>query len=159
MADGRRGGDAQLILCLAAGMGVSATARKAGVSPKTVRRRLASPEFREKVAKARADLVARAVGRLAGSAGLAIGTLRWLAKGAASESARLASARVLLETLFKAHEQDILAQRVEQLERLLAEKFGWNDGQQPEGPDRATGQGDEQGRSDPGQAGGPSPDA
>ena len=63
MSKGRkRKGDTELLLALACGASVENAAQRAGLSRRTVFRRLAAPAFRAQVAEARAEMVRRAAG-------------------------------------------------------------------------------------------------
>jgi hypothetical protein len=118
-SDGKKGGDGLLVLCLAAGLSVAATARKAGVSARTVRRRLADPAFRTEVQETRSRMVQAAVGKLAASAGLSVQALRELARSGSLETARVSAAKTLLEFLFRGAELDVLARELEALRQEL----------------------------------------
>ena len=124
MAGGdRRNADPVLIAALAGGATNLDAAQQAGVSEKTVYRRLADAEFRQQVADARAELIARAVGALADASATAATTLRTLLE-AESESVRLGAARSILE----------LATRLrasEEFERRLATLEHGQDGGEP----------------------------
>ena len=85
-------GEDALLLALAAGATVRAAALKAAVSKSTATRRLADPAFRRRVQDARAELVARALGKLAGASSRAVETLRKLLK-ANSDVVKLNAAR------------------------------------------------------------------
>jgi hypothetical protein len=117
MAGGKRkNADAALALALASGATFAAAAAKAGVSESTAHRRLRLPEFRAQVDAARADLLARAVGRLAALGEGAVGKLIALVAGATTaEAVRLGAIRTALEYLFKGNEQLHLARQVEEL--------------------------------------------
>jgi hypothetical protein len=114
----RRNADAALVAALACGGTVEASAKAAGVSVPTVRRRLAEPEFRKAVDEARAEAVSRAVARLSATATLAADTLRELLK-AKSEAVRLGASRAVLELGARLREQEELAARVAALEAQL----------------------------------------
>jgi hypothetical protein len=77
---------------------------------------LAEAEFRARVDEARAELVRQAVGRLAEVGALAGETLAELVKDA-PPAVRLGAARAILEHMFRGHEVDALARRVQELER------------------------------------------
>jgi hypothetical protein len=62
--NGRRKGDDALVLALASGQTVRDAACAAGVGERTATRRWADPDFRRRVARRRAELAARAAGRL-----------------------------------------------------------------------------------------------
>jgi len=118
--DGRKNADEALVLHLAAGLTVEAAARKARVSPRTAHRRLAEPDFRRRVTKARAAMVERALGKLADGAAEAVDTLRKLMAKAKGESVRLAAARAMLELGNRYREAVEMEERLAALERLTA---------------------------------------
>src|SRR3954470_18818747 len=94
--NGRRKGDAALVLALAEGRTVRDAARLAGVGERTATRRVADAGFRRRVIDLRAEMVARAVGQLADGMAEAAIALRGLLKSE-SEPTRLAAARAVLE--------------------------------------------------------------
>jgi molybdenum-dependent DNA-binding transcriptional regulator ModE len=114
----RTRGDERLLSALAAGSSVEQAARTAGVSERTAYRRLGDPAFRSRLASVRDELVAEALGELAGSASEAVATLRRLL-AAGSEHVQLGAARVLLDQLLRLREAVELAERVSALERRL----------------------------------------
>ena len=105
---------------LAAGGTVEAVAGLAGVSERTVHRRLAEPDFRRQVTAARDEMVARSVARLSATSTLAADCLRELLK-ARSETVRLGAARAVIELGARLREQEDLAERVRALEERLGE--------------------------------------
>jgi hypothetical protein len=119
MAGGsRKNADDGLVAALAAGASAAAAAEKAGVSERTVRRRLEDPAFRARVDEARADLVRLAVGRLADVGALAGDTLAELVK-AGPPAVRLGAARSILEFMLRGAEVDTLARQVSDLKRQV----------------------------------------
>src|SRR5947207_2011016 len=72
---GRRGADAALIAALASGATREDAARVAGVSPRTVYRRVDTEAFRRRVDEAREEIIASATGRLAAATQIAVDTL------------------------------------------------------------------------------------
>jgi hypothetical protein len=118
--NGRRTADTVLIAQLAAGRTQDEAARQAGVSPKTVERRLREPAFRAQVEAARREAVTRAVSVVAEGATAAAATLRLLLQ-AEAESVRLGAARSLMEYAIKGTElTDVLA-RLDALEARARE--------------------------------------
>ena len=99
----------------AGGATVQAAADQGGVSERTAYRRLEDPAFRQRVADARAELIARAVGRLADASADAAATLRALLT-AESEMARLGAARSILDLAIKLRESEELEARIRALE-------------------------------------------
>ena len=117
----RKNADSALIMALACGGTVDASAKTAGVSEATAYRRLAEPDFRGRIAEARADMVSRAVARIGATSTLAADTLRELLK-ARSETVRLGAARAVLELGAKLREHEELAERIAALEDRLGDQ-------------------------------------
>src|SRR5437763_809214 len=113
-----KGGPA-LIAGLASGQTVVDAARAAGLSERTVRRRLEDARFRQAVADARAALLSRAVCMLADASTEAAQTLRGLLT-AESETVRARAAVAILEQARAGIELDDLAERVAALEEQAA---------------------------------------
>jgi hypothetical protein len=120
MADnGRRKGDAALLLvALAAGETIRDAASLAGIGERTATRRIADPAFRRQITELRAEMVQRALGKLADAATDAARTLRGLL-AAESESVQLGAARSILELGNKLREVVEMEQRIEELERRM----------------------------------------
>jgi hypothetical protein len=114
--NGRRKGDAVLLLALAGGQTVRDAARAAGIGERTASRRLVDPDFRQRVGELRADMVQQALGKMADGMAEAADTLRQLLH-AKSESVRLGAARSLLELGVKLRESVELETRIAALER------------------------------------------
>lgn len=114
-ASGRTGADTALIAALAAGCTHAAAAEQAGVSERTVRRRLDDPAFRQQVEAARAEILDRAVAELTSAAVEAVEALRTLL-GSEADYARLGAARAILEVGLRYRAQLDLAERVAALE-------------------------------------------
>ncbi len=120
MAGGdRTSADGVLIAALAAGKPVAEAAKLAGVSERTVYRRLADSLWRRRVAAARTELLARAVGILAEGTTAAAATLRLLLRSD-SPSVQLAAARAILDQTTRGIELLDLAERVSALEEQTA---------------------------------------
>ena len=115
---GRQSADDALLTALAGGCTILEAAGHAGVSPRTVHRRLADAAFRDQVAEARAAMVERAVARLADAATAAVDTLVDLLTSA-PPATRLGAARAVLEIGGKLREQGELEERVQRLEAAL----------------------------------------
>jgi hypothetical protein len=92
---GRVGRDAALIEALARGATHAAAARAAGMSERTVRRRLEDPVFRARVEARRQELFDEAAARIVSAADRAATTLVELLE-AESEAVRLRAAQALL---------------------------------------------------------------
>jgi hypothetical protein len=115
---GRKNGDAALVVALAGGATVQEAARAAGVSERTVYRRLEDGTFRHAVAEARSGLIGRAAGVLARVCAAAAMTLADLLE-AESETVRLGACRSILELGVKLRESEELERRLAELERAL----------------------------------------
>lgn len=112
----RRKGDAALIVALAKGLTQRAAAEEAGVSERTVQRRMSEPDFRRAVDDARAQLVSETLGRLISSGLAAAATLQSLLR-AKSENVKLGAARAILELTQRYRESDELERRIAALEQ------------------------------------------
>lgn len=110
-----------LILSLASGQSVREAANAAGVSEKTVRRRLADAEFRRRIDETRAELFQLALSRLAAAAARAASTLEALLDGK-RETSRLRAARSILELGTRLRETVELETRLLALEQNLQAK-------------------------------------
>ena len=121
MAGGdRSNADHLIVAALAAGSTNEDAATAAGVSERTVRRRLEDPAFRARVDDAQRAAIDLAVARLSDSAAFAAATLRELAESAQAETVRLGACRTILELGLKWREHGDLTARIEQLERGTA---------------------------------------
>jgi hypothetical protein len=118
---GRRNADEALLAALAAGKTSAEAADMAGVSPRTIARRLTDPAFRQRLAELRGEMVSRASGRMADSMTEAADTLRALLQ-AEAESTRLGAARSILELGNKLRDAVELEERLAALEKRLTEK-------------------------------------
>jgi len=123
-AGGRKNADAALALALAlaSGQTVEAAADRAGIGERTAYLRLTDPKFRVRVSELRAEMVERALGKLAEGMAEAADTLRQLL-GAERESVRLAAGRSILEMGIKLQEATKLEEldaRMHALERQMA---------------------------------------
>jgi len=112
-------GDEQLLQALAHGQSVEQAAQTAGVSERTVYRRLATPSFQKRLQAIRDELVTAALGELAGSASGAVAALKHLLHSN-DERVRLAAAKALLDQLLKLRDTVTLEQRLTALERNVA---------------------------------------
>ena len=121
----RKRDDGALAVALAAGQTLRDAAAAAGIGERTATRRWADPDFRGRVALLRADMVGRALGRMADGMTEAADTLRKLLK-AESEAVRLGSCRAMLELCVKLRESVELESRLAALERQAAAKGGVN---------------------------------
>jgi AcrR family transcriptional regulator len=118
--NGTPAGEDELILALAAGATVREAAEKAGVGERTVYRRLADPDFRRSVSRARGRLFDTALGRLASLGGKAAGIFERLMESDQPSVARRA-AKAVLELGPRLRETE-LEERVSRLEEKADEK-------------------------------------
>ena len=109
-----------LLLALACGASVEAAASQAGLSPRTVYRRLATPGFRSQLSGLRADLVQRATGMLSAATLEAVKTLISLQEATTPAAVRLGAARTIIELGLKMREEGELSERLAALEATLA---------------------------------------
>jgi len=119
---GRHGADDALLLALACGATKENAALKAGVSERTVYRRLKDPDFRQRLQALRSDMVQRAANVLTASAMEAVKTLLSLQEGTVTNSVRLGAARAILEQGARLRELADVEERLTALERRLDEK-------------------------------------
>jgi hypothetical protein len=120
--NGRRKGDATLLLALASGRTVRDAAQLAGVGERTATRRVADADFRRRVAELRGEMVGRALGRMADGMSEAADVLRALMTAGTPPAVRLGAARTLLELTVKLRESVELEQRLAALEAGLRER-------------------------------------
>jgi hypothetical protein len=121
--NGRANRDAGLLAALAAGATVRQAAAQARVSERTAHRRLANPDFRRRVAEVRAQMMGRALGKMADSMAAAADTLRSLL-AAKSDSIRLGACWAVLELTPKLREFIDHEERLQALEKQVAGKGG-----------------------------------
>jgi hypothetical protein len=116
MARSRKNADELLLTALVCGGSVENAARAAGLSVRTVQRRLADPAFRQGLEKLRTEMVQRAVGMLTAAGFEAVKTLLGLLDAANAGSVRLGAARAILELGIKLREYAELAERISAVE-------------------------------------------
>ena len=119
---GRRNSDQLLLMTLACGATAEAAAQKAGVSERTVYRRLKDPGFQNQLQRLRSDMVQRAAGTLTAAATEAIKTLLSLLQSSIPHAVRLGAARSILEIGMRVREATDLEGRLQALETRLIEK-------------------------------------
>lgn len=117
---GRKNADTALVAALASGATVEAAASLAGVSERTVYRRLEDPDFKKRATEARAEMIEQAVGKLAQLSAAAASTLGVLLGPATPPSTRLGAARAVLELGARLREGEDLEKRISELEAILA---------------------------------------
>ncbi|HZZ77619.1 MAG TPA: hypothetical protein VFE62_03815 [Gemmataceae bacterium] len=112
----RRGADEIIIAALACGSTVQQAADTAGVSRKTVSRRMAEPEFAKRVAEMRSEMVRRTASKMTDGMLEAAEVLRKLLK-AKGENVRLGACRALFEHGVRIRETVELEERLQALEQ------------------------------------------
>ncbi len=117
---GKRKGDSDLILSLARGKTVREAAESAGIGERTAHRRLSEPVFLQLVQETRAEMMTRAMGKLADASIDPVETLVTLLK-AESENVRLGAARTILEAGPRLRELVESETRLAALERQVGE--------------------------------------
>ena len=110
--------DVLLAMALASGASAADAARRLDVSISTVKRRLADPDFRRFVSDLRAEMLARALGRVTDSMTRAADTLAGLLDDQ-NPAIRIRAARALLTLGLRLHEAVDVAQRVREIEDEL----------------------------------------
>ena len=118
-----RKGDPEIIARLAAGATVKEAAAAAGVSDRTVFRRLQDPSFRREVSAVRRLYIGETVGRLVDAGSDAAATLKELLN-ARSENVKHSAARTILEMSQRMFETEELVERIEALELAETERNG-----------------------------------
>ncbi len=116
---GKKDIDERLLMALACGAAVEVAARTAGVSERTVYRRLQDPAFRGRLQEVRADMLQRTSGMLTAAGGEGVKTLLALMKETAPPAVRLGAARAVLELGMKVRDAAELAERIAALEAQL----------------------------------------
>ena len=105
-----------LLLALACGATVESAARQAGLSGRTVYRRLQDPDFRRQINDLRSEMVERTAAALTAASGEAVKTLLELQKPSYPPAVRLGAARAILEIGTKLREMVELETRIKALE-------------------------------------------
>jgi hypothetical protein len=117
-----RARDVALLENLLGGKTVKAAAIDAGIPLRSAWRIANKPEFQTALREARGELLSGVLNRLHTCSGEACDTLREIAVNKSPgryDSARVRASEALLNTLLKAHESIVLAERVTELERAL----------------------------------------
>jgi hypothetical protein len=123
----KKNADEALLLALACGANVDNAARTAGISPRTAHRRLASPEFQERLRKLRTDMVQRTTDMLRATGMEAVKTLVSLQDASQPATVRLGAARSLLELGMKLRESAEFEARLCALEQRPSHNPTFND--------------------------------
>jgi hypothetical protein len=119
MSRSRANADDVLALNLARGATVAEAAAAAGVSVRTVHRRLSDPGFVKEVSRLRGRMVTEAAGRLADALSEAGTVLRLLVRSD-NERTALAACQALLDNALRVRQADELEQRLQALEEAEA---------------------------------------
>ena len=119
MSPARRTKDTPLLIALACGASVKNAALKAGVSERTVYRRLADPSFQKQLANFQAELMQQTGARLTTLAAGAVNTLAALLDPSVPFAVRCKAACAVLQLGAEQREQMELEQRLAVLEQRL----------------------------------------
>ncbi len=117
---GRQNADPILIAALLSGATPAEAATQAGVSERTVRRRLLNPAFRARLDAAGDDMIAASARGITGASSEAVAALLDLVRHG-PPSVRLGAIRTILEVTPKWRAEHHLEERVGALERTLSE--------------------------------------
>ena len=116
---GRKQGDDILITTLACGATVEAAAQKAGMSDRSVYRRLESPEFKRQLKEFRSDIVKRTACMLTAASVEAVKTLLSLMERSTAPATRLGAARAVIEISMRLREAVEIEDRICALEKTF----------------------------------------
>ena len=116
---GKQHADQIILLALACGATPETAARQAGVSERTVHRRLADPKFRQKLEQLRTDMMQRTASGLAAAGSESVRTLLDLQKASVPPATRLGAAKAVLEMSMKLREMTDLKERIAALEQQM----------------------------------------
>ena len=122
--EGRTGADAAVLAALAGGATAAEAASAGHVSERTVRRRLAEPDFARKVEAARSEIVATAVSRISSGSMAAVDAILTLLSPEQPPSVRLAAGKTVLEYGMKFRAEREFADRLEAIEEHLGNTKG-----------------------------------
>jgi hypothetical protein len=120
----RKKTDEVLLSALACGATVDSAAHAAGMSARTVHRRLQEPAFQGRLQQARTDMIQRTAAMLTAAGLESVKTLLNLQQAASPAGVRLGAARSILELGAKLREASELAQRLASLEAQVHEARG-----------------------------------
>jgi hypothetical protein len=118
-ADRRRGSDQLLVAALAGGATQAEAGAAAGVSERTVRRRLADPGFADRVREERSALVARIGARLTGLTVHAVDALAELLAAGVADGVRLRTALGVLDSSRTWRDAGEVEERLRAVEQAL----------------------------------------
>jgi hypothetical protein len=117
---GRKKTDETLILALACGTPVEQAAAKAGLSVRSVYRRLKESGFKQRIQVVKAETMERAGSMLTAASMQAVKTLLTLQEGSVPHAVRLGAARAILDASIRYREITELQERVAALEEQIA---------------------------------------
>ena len=112
----RQAGDGVMAAALAAGATHAGAAARAGVSPRTVRRRLEDPDFRALVEQMGDQIVVEVLEALRDHAVAAVATLAQLALSGHPDHVRLGAAKAVLDLLVRYRDIGDVERRLRALE-------------------------------------------
>ncbi len=115
-------GDVALIAALLRGLSNAEASQEAGVSERTLYRRMQDPGFRRQLTNARSAVVAQTVNTLSAASDEAVKELQKLVTKAKSEHVRLGAARSVLEFSARLRESEELEQRLSELEEATEQQ-------------------------------------
>ncbi len=121
MAAAKRANDDIALQALACGASVEMAAQKAGISKRTLQRRLADPEFRRQMQAIRGEMVQRLAGTMTAAGTEAMKTVLDLLKGNTPANVRLGAARTIFEIGVKFREAADFEERLATLEQQALE--------------------------------------
>jgi hypothetical protein len=114
--------DALILAALACGATADQAGAKAGVSARTVRRRLRTSGFRRKLNRLRSELQIRTADQLSAASTEAVRTMIQLMQPANPPNTRLGAARAVVELGMKSREHADIGVRLNELEQRLAQQ-------------------------------------
>jgi ribosomal protein L29 len=117
---GRKQADELLAIAIATGKTCDEASKAAGLSLRTVSRRMADRDFQRRVAEIQTELLNAACGKLADSLGESADVLRTLLRSA-REDIRLKASAKIIESMLKVHDLSKLRKRVARLVTRLNE--------------------------------------
>jgi autotransporter translocation and assembly factor TamB len=116
---GRKNADDALIQALACGATAESAAQKAGISLRTVQRRLNDPAFQQRLREMKDDMLKRSASMLTALNGEAIKTLASLQGNSTPPNVRLGAARAVIELSARLRESAELHERITALEEQV----------------------------------------
>ena|SRR5579871_350427 len=120
MPKGKRNADHLLLQALAFGATDQQAAQQSGLSPRTVYRRKAEPDFQRQLKALQAETLQRALGMLTATTPVSAKTLLELQKDNVPYAYRLGAARTNLQCVLKVRQELDLEARLTVLEEQLA---------------------------------------